>query len=124
MIGHKAGNAVITVTRGERTYVVQTMIGTEEHPDWSYAYDDETLARSEARRITLAFLAHGTDVAIAALRHALEFKVVELLNSRLTSAPARLLQVEDELGRIATLAGAANLRDARARTAVHCGLAA
>lgn len=124
-IGHDAGNARITVIRTERDiYVLQTLIGTSEQPDWSWRYDDEHTARAEARRVAVAFHRYRTDVAIAARRHELEFQVRDLLNSRRPGATALLDQVGAELDAIATLADAANLRAARAQAAVRCGLAA
>lgn len=118
MIGCRAGNATITVTRSERgdVYNLQTLIGTTQQADWSWDYPDECTARSEARRVAEAFAWYGTDVEIAARRHELEFRVRDLLNSRLESAGRRLRDVSAELSRIETLADAAAMRRALSST--------
>lgn len=108
-ISHRAGNAVITLTRTVQTWTVDTYQGPTRLDAWCYAYPSEAEARAAARHTALAFTAHGTDVAIAARRTDLTFEVRDLLHRR-RPVRARLAAVEAEIDGLATLADLAQLQ--------------
>jgi hypothetical protein len=102
-IAHRAGYALITLTRTGLTYVVDTYAGPTRLDEWCRAYATEPEARQAARHAAVAFAAHGTDTAIEARRVALTFEVRDLLNARRLDR-VRLAAVEAELDSLATLA--------------------
>lgn len=97
---------VITLQRVRaNTYAVTTMAGPKRLDDWSKSYATELEARSAARHASLAFREWSCEAAINARRHALQFKVRDILNHRRPNPRTldELAEVEAELDGLMTL---------------------
>jgi hypothetical protein len=116
-VSQKAGNATITVVRGERTVVLTVQVGPERLSEWCYAYPDAATALSEAIRVGAAFDEHGSDVAIAEARRCLEDEAVTLFMTEPGDIAGELAELTARLAALDTPAGrAARTTNEGART--------